>query len=82
MNPQAASDAPRWQVTEEKQVLLEDGFGPGVRSGLRERGHDVPDFENEQIFSMGGAQLIRKTENGYQGGQTIEKMASPLDFSC
>ncbi len=73
MNPQAASDAPRWQVTEEKQVLLEQGYDQRIRVGLRERGHDVPDFENEQIFTMGGAQLIRKTENGYQGGSDHRK---------
>ena len=80
MNPQAASDAPRWQVTEEKQVLLEQGYDQRIRSGLRERGHDVPDFENEQIFSMGGAQLIRKTENGYQGGSDHRKDGIAVGF--
>ncbi len=80
MNPQAASDAPRWQVTEEKQVLLEPGYGPHIRAGLRERGHDVPEFEHEQIFSMGGAQLIRKTENGYQGGSDHRKDGIAIGF--
>ncbi len=80
MNPQAASDAPRWQVTEEKQVLLEQGYDQRIRAGLRERGHDVPDFENEQIFSMGGAQLIQKTENGYQGGSDHRKDGIAIGF--
>lgn len=80
MNPQTASDAPRWQVTEEKQILLEDGFDQRVRVALRERGHDVLDFDNEQIFSMGGAQLIRKTKNGYEGGSDHRKDGMAAGF--
>ncbi len=80
MNPQAASDAPRWQVTEEKQVLLESGYDQHIRAGLRERGHDVPEFEHEQIFSMGGAQLIRKTEHGYEGGSDHRKDGIAIGF--
>ncbi len=80
MNPQAASDAPRWQITQEKQVLLEQGYGQRIRAGLTERGHDVPEFDNEQIFSMGGAQLIRKTENGYEGGSDHRKDGIAIGF--
>ena len=80
MNPQAASDAPRWQVSEEKQVLLEYGYDRRIRDGLRERGHDIPDFDSEQIFSMGGAQLIRKTEHGYEGGSDHRKDGIAIGF--
>ena len=73
MNPQAASDAPRWQINQQKQVLLESGFAPSVRIELKERGHDLLDFHPDQVFSMGGAQLIQKTEAGYIGGSDHRK---------
>ncbi len=80
MNPQAASDAPRWQVSQEKQVLLESGFDPSVRVELKKRGHDLVDFDPEQIFDMGGAQLIQKTEAGYIGGTDHRKDGMAAGF--
>ena len=38
-NPQAASDAPRWHVTEDFRLGLEGGFDPSVADELRRRGH-------------------------------------------
>ena len=73
MNPQAANDAPRWQVTQQKQVKLESGFDDTVRVELARRGHDLLEYEYEQIFTMGGAQLIVKTEHGYIGGTDPRK---------
>lgn len=73
LNPQAAIDAPRWQVCQDNRILLESGYGESIRKGLRARGHDVLDFEFEQIFEMGGAQMILKTETGYVGGSDPRK---------
>ncbi|MXZ80559.1 MAG: gamma-glutamyltransferase family protein [Gammaproteobacteria bacterium] len=73
LSPQAANDAPRWQVCQDNTVLLESGYGEDLRAALRERGHVVHDFEFEQIFEMGGAQLIVKTEVGYVGGSDPRK---------
>lgn len=73
LSPQAAIDAPRWQVCRDNTVLLESGYGDRVREGLRSRGHVVHDFEFEQIFEMGGAQMILKTEAGYVGGSDPRK---------
>ena len=70
-NPQAASDAPRWHVTEDFRVLLETGFGQEVLAGLREKGHDVELGAPEHTF--GGAQLILKTSEGYVGGSDHRK---------
>jgi len=39
-NPQAALDAPRWQVGP-KEVLLEPGFGQALALALKDRGHPV-----------------------------------------
>jgi gamma-glutamyltranspeptidase/glutathione hydrolase len=38
-NPQTACDAPRWHVTPDFTVALEPGFPPGVKEGLKRRGH-------------------------------------------
>lgn len=80
MNPQAAIDAPRWQVTEDKQILLESGLDPAVRTELKSRGHDLLDFDHEQIFNMGGAQLIQKTMHGYIGGSDCRKDGQAAGF--
>ena len=73
MNPQAAVDAPRWQVMEDGQIRLEAGLDDSVRGELRQRGHDIPDFDPEHIFNMGGAQLIHKIDGGYIGGSDPRK---------
>ena len=73
MNPQAAIDAPRWRVSENNQVYLEAAYDDVIRAELKKRGHIVPEFEYEQIFDMGGAQLIQQTGNGYIGGSDPRK---------
>ena len=61
-NPQAASDAPRWQVTPDFRVLLEAGYAPDVARELADRGHDVEMAEE----GFGGAQLVcRLPDGGY-----------------
>ena len=80
MNPQAASDAPRWQINRQQQLLLESGFDPSVRIELKKRGHDLLDFESDQIFAMGGAQLIQKTKSGYIGGSDHRKDGMAAGF--
>ena len=62
-NPQAASDAPRWQVTPEGRLLLERGMDPAVAAELARRGHDcVPDSGE---INFGGAQAILRTDGAY-----------------
>ena len=70
-NPQAASDAPRWHVKANYDVLVENGFDESVIAQLRERGHRVEFDEKESTF--GGAQLILRTEDGYVGGSDHRK---------
>ena len=62
-NPQAASDAPRWQIMADYSVLLEPGFPTDVADELASRGHIVKMDTSNHAF--GGAQLIEKTEHGY-----------------
>ena len=77
-NPQAASDAPRWQVYPDFSVGLETGFDPSIATALAARGHQVR-FEPRE-FVFGGAQLIVKTEHGYVGGSDHRKEGMAAGF--
>lgn len=59
-NPQAASDAPRWYVDHDYNVVLESGYSHETKQGLISRGHHIGDS-----MSTGGAQLIYRLDNGY-----------------
>jgi gamma-glutamyltranspeptidase/glutathione hydrolase len=76
-NPQAASDAPRWQVTGGLEVLIERGFAPDVLDDLRSRGHELKLADPE---SFGGAQLIYRIEDGYVAGSDHRKDGCAVGF--
>ncbi len=80
LNPQAASDAPRWQVTDDNQLLIEQGIDDNVRNELKHRGHQIIDNHARTIFNMGGAQLIVKTEHGYIAGSDHRKDGMAVGF--
>lgn len=61
-NPQAASDAPRWQVMEGLKVIVEDGVDAATRAALNELGHQV---STDEPGAFGGAQLIRRLADGH-----------------
>ncbi len=73
MNPQAASDAPRWQVQRDNTILMEASFDPAVIKELKSRGHMIIDSDVDTPFQMGGAQLIVKSDHGYIGGSDHRK---------
>lgn len=79
-NPQAASDAPRWHVTEDFSVLLEDGFSESVADELARRGHRVSYEAREHVF--GGAQLIYRDDlaRGYVAGSDHRKEGLAAGF--
>ena len=77
-NPQAASDAPRWQVTEGGEILLEDGFDAGVADDLAARGHAVK--SNIAPGHFGGGQYILKLEEGYCAASDHRKDGCALGF--
>ncbi len=80
INPQAASDAPRWQVSDGNQISIEDGISDQVRNELTRRGHKLNNNDADTRFSMGGAQLILKTEDGYIGGSDHRKDGMAAGF--
>lgn len=61
-NPQTASDAPRWFVDEQYDVVFESGFDPAVQRALSERGHRPGSVT--PMFAFGGAQLIYRMKDG------------------
>ncbi|MFM7259953.1 MAG: gamma-glutamyltransferase family protein [bacterium] len=63
-NPQAALDAPRWQVSEGLRLDVEPGFAETTLAELRARGHDVKVAEEKSI-TFGRAQCIVRVEHGY-----------------
>jgi gamma-glutamyltranspeptidase/glutathione hydrolase len=71
-NPQAALDAPRWQVKRDVnvdaglKVGIEPGFRPDVYDDLRRRGHDV-EVAARRNNQFGAGQVIYKLDNGYAG---------------
>ena len=72
-NPQAASDAPRWRVTQGLEVAVETGFKPDVLAELTARGHVLTETAPEHSFSFGGAQLIHRLGHGYVAGSDHRK---------
>ena len=77
-NPQAASDAPRWCLTEDFQLAIEPGFDPGVAEALRARGHRMVVDPAPKIF--GGAQLIAKLKDGYCAASDHRKDGQAAGF--
>ncbi|MGE0482621.1 MAG: gamma-glutamyltransferase family protein [Gammaproteobacteria bacterium] len=77
-NPQAASDAPRWQVLGDYSVMLEPGFPADVAEELARRGHQVRYDVNNHAF--GGAQLIVRTAHGYLAGSDHRKEGQAVGY--
>ena len=65
-NPQAALDAPRWQVKEGLKVIMEPGHPEATYDELRRRGHDL-EMKKEKLPEFGYGQAILKLEGGYAG---------------
>lgn len=65
-NPQAALDAPRWQVHTGKRVTIEPGHAPAVYDRLRALGHEL-ELKDSVSASFGRGQVIYLVGAGYAG---------------
>src|SRR5690606_21415247 len=63
-NPQAALDAPRWQVIEGRRVEIEPGFDEAVYERLESMGHDVRRAAARTV-AHGRGQVIYPLDGGY-----------------
>jgi gamma-glutamyltranspeptidase/glutathione hydrolase len=78
-NPQAALDAPRWQVFDGCRVGIETGFDPAVYEQLRARGHDV-EIVTEKTVRYGGGQAIHVLDDGYFGASDMRRDGQAVGF--
>ena len=67
MNPQAALDAPRWQWTEGRKIVLEKGFNRDIIEHLLKAGHEIDIHEKGSYFGRGQI-IIRNNDNTLFGG--------------
>ncbi len=63
-NPQAALDAPRWQVMSGLKVTIEPGFEASFYEELRRRGHEL-DITPRRSVSFGRGQVVWRLKEGY-----------------
>jgi len=71
-NPQAACDAPRWQILKGLDINIEEPFGHEIISGLQRLGHKLT-ISSTGGLMFGGAQLIFKLKDGYLGASDPRK---------
>jgi gamma-glutamyltranspeptidase / glutathione hydrolase len=80
-NPQAAADAPRWQVLSGRRVAVESDMDPALVEALRLRGHEVIFERPEAHFAFGGAQIIlRQPDGSYVAGSDPRKDGQALGW--
>ena len=77
-NPQAASDAPRWHLTELGDLALEQGTPSAVVQALADLGHNILGRTPEHLF--GGAQLILQLDEGYCAASDHRKEGHAAGF--
>src|SRR6185437_6776181 len=78
-NPQAALDAPRWQVTGGKRVVLEPGFDKSVYAELERRGHDLT-VADRRTIQFGSGQVILKLKDCYAAGSDARHDGQAVGF--
>jgi gamma-glutamyltranspeptidase/glutathione hydrolase len=77
-NPQAASDAPRWQVIGGRGVKMEQGWNPRVIDELKARGHEIEIADSSEF---GGAQIVQVLESrGYAAASDHRKDGHAAGF--
>jgi gamma-glutamyltranspeptidase/glutathione hydrolase len=79
-NPQAACDAPRWQVLQGREVAVEPGFAAHVLDELEARGHRLRRTPAEESFAFGGGQLAWRTPHGYVAASDPRKDGQAAGF--
>lgn len=76
-DPQAAADAPRWQVAG-PDLWLEVGFDETAANDLEARGHRV--VRNQPPERFGGAQIILRLDDAYCAASDPRKDGCALGF--
>ena len=77
-NPQAAADAPRFQVLSGREVAVETDYPAVALEGLEGRGHVLRRMPRDSMF--GGAQLIHRLDDGYLAASEPRKEGQAVGF--
>ncbi|MFT4570581.1 MAG: gamma-glutamyltranspeptidase/glutathione hydrolase [Hyphomicrobiaceae bacterium] len=77
LDPQAAAAAGRWRWEHGRTVSIEEGFASNVRDALKRKGHVLQPLHP---LLAGGAQLIRRTADGYIAGSEPRKDGKAAGF--
>jgi gamma-glutamyltranspeptidase/glutathione hydrolase len=77
-NPQAALDAPRWQVRIDKTVWIEPGFAPSVYEDLTRRGHKL--VHQPRTIEFGSGQAILKLKDSYTAASDCRHDGQAVGF--
>lgn len=77
-NPQAAADAPRWQLLADGRLALEEGFDLAVADALAARGHQV--LRGRPPRDFGGAQAVLRLADGYCAASDSRKDGQAAGF--
>ncbi len=77
-NPQAATDAPRWQLLADGRLALEEGIEPAVAEALAARGHLI--VRNRPPRDFGGAQAVLRLADGYCAASDPRKDGQAAGF--
>jgi gamma-glutamyltranspeptidase/glutathione hydrolase len=77
-NPQAALDAPRWQVKTNKTVWIEPGFAPAVYEDLTRRGHEL--VRQPRTIEFGSGQAILRLKDCYAAASDCRHDGQAVGF--
>ncbi len=78
-NPQAALDAPRWQVGRDGDITIEPGLEPATYDRLRALGHDLR-VHDRCNASFGRGQAIYRVDHGYIAGSEQRSDGQAVGF--
>ena len=79
-NAQAASDAPRWKITEDQLgLMVEPGFDPLVLAQLGDLGHQIR-IAPPDSTEFGAAQVIQRLPSGYMGASERRRDGQAVGF--
>jgi len=66
LDPQSALNMPRWRVTENKRIEVEQALGADIIQQLRHRGHEIT--IPEDVSGFGRGQIILRQDDKYIAG--------------
>ncbi|NBV54395.1 MAG: hypothetical protein EBR79_01620 [Proteobacteria bacterium] len=80
LNPQAAIDAPRWQVMDDGSLQVEAGTPEATIAGLAARGHRVSVGPASGTAVFGGAQMAWRLDGCYIGASDSRRDGLAVGF--